>query len=348
MGRSARPLSGGEYYRWSHRSVQLQTASDLWVHSFPNASLPPECRDTFSCGRLGSEMMEGKTISEGGINVVAMVPVVKGVLLLVTGKWYGIIVELHLGQCIILSVLFVPHISYFICATSESSVSFKLLELQITYNNRSEIQQAWLVNSGIDLSFSRTPMLFLVDLGDTHYDLYQVLIALNRMYKFSLSVKSLDELQNPIRRRIMRFESTPSAGRYLVEEQNCDPYCLNDDGITPLHFACQTGHLDMIKYLIQKYRCDPHCQSLVQEAPLHSTVHLHILKYLVEEQNCSPSCNNNHGYTPLYYASSRGNLAVTRYLIKEQHCDPSSPKDHGWTTLHVACAHGHLNIIIFY
>ena len=65
-------------------SVQLQTASGLWVHSFPNASLPPECRDTFSCGRLGSEMMEGKTISEGGINVVAMVPVVKGVLLLVT------------------------------------------------------------------------------------------------------------------------------------------------------------------------------------------------------------------------------------------------------------------------
>ena len=208
--------------------VRLQTASGLWTHSFPNVSLPPECRTTISCGRIESEIVEGAIITEGVTQFIATVPVVRGLLLLdvrvtnsnVVSLWNSTVVSAAFYQCN--PVLFVPHINYTICASSRSgepiseSLSFKLLQLQITYNNRSEIQHAWLAKSDIQIPLGSTPTFFLAELGDNDYDRRQLLIASDRLYKFSPRLNSLDELQNPVRSRIRRIESTQSSSTILV------------------------------------------------------------------------------------------------------------------------------------
>ena len=203
--------------------VRIQTASDLWAHSFPNATLPPECRTTFSCGRLRSEIVEGAIIFEGVTQFIATVPVVRGLLLLdmrvtesnVVSLWNSTMVSAAFYQCN--PVLFVPHINYTICASTGEPISvFKLLELQITYNNRSEIQHAWLAKTDIQIPFRNTPTFFLAELGDTNYDRHQLLIASDHLYKFSPRFNSLNELQNPVSSRIRRIESTSPSGTILV------------------------------------------------------------------------------------------------------------------------------------
>ena len=51
--------------------------------------------------------------------------------------------------------------------------------------------------------------------------------------------------------------------RYLVEVQHVDPHlCLNgknDD--TPLHWASNYGHLDIVRYLVEEKSCDMECRN---------------------------------------------------------------------------------------
>ena len=71
---------------------------------------------------------------------------------------------------------------------------------------------------------------------------------------------------------------------YLVDEEQCNPACTKNNDCTPLHLACQNGHLD-------------------------------VAKYLVDEKKCNPACTNNDGWTPLHSACLTGQLDVAKYLI---------------------------------
>lgn len=123
-------------------------------------------------------------------------------------------------------VLFASHISYVICAypSIPSSVSFKLLELQTTYNNRSEIQHAWLVNSAVELrslTCSSMPEFFQLKLAS---EPYQLLIGLASLYAFSPWAKTLDLLDStPANIRMTRIEGLPlPTGTILIYgEEKC-------------------------------------------------------------------------------------------------------------------------------
>ena len=69
-----------------------------------------------------------------------------------------------------------------------------------------------------------------------------------------------------------------------------------------LHEAAIYGMLDIVQVLINDYQCDPHCVDNNGDTPLHNASirgHLKIVKYLITECHCNPLSKNNDEYTPL-------------------------------------------------
>ena len=53
----------------------------------------------------------------------------------------------------------------------------------------------------------------------------------------------------------------------ILSLEKINPRTLKDeDGLTPLHCACESGNVQLVRILIQKYHCDPESKGLT---PLH-------------------------------------------------------------------------------
>ena len=78
--------------------------------------------------------------------------------------------------------------------------------------------------------------------------------------------------------------------RYLINEQGCNPSCLDEHKYTPLHHAAISGHIDIVKFLTVEKYCDSMCKDFNQNTPLHMAAgkgHLEIAKFLILEE-CTP------------------------------------------------------------
>ena len=127
--------------------------------------------------------------------------------------------------------------------------------------------------------------------------------------------------------------------RYLIEEQHCDPKCVDKHGQTPLHCSARGGHLQVVRYLIEEQHCDPKCVDKDGETPLHCSAiggHLQVMRYLIEEQHCDPKCVDKDGWTPLHSAIVNGRVGVVKYLLVVHHCDPNCKTKAGDTPLDLA------------
>ena len=128
--------------------------------------------------------------------------------------------------------------------------------------------------------------------------------------------------------------------RYLIEEQHCNPKCVDQDGETPLHRSARCGHLQVVRYLIEEQHCNPKCVDKYGRTPLHRSAiggHLQVVvRYLIEEQHCNPKCVDEDGWTPLHYASAYGQVGVVKYLLVVHHCDPNCRNKDGSTPLDLA------------
>ena len=132
--------------------------------------------------------------------------------------------------------------------------------------------------------------------------------------------------------------------KYLISELGCNPLIADNDGLTPLHYAC---HLDITKYLISDWNCNPQCTDKDGNTPLRCACengHLEVAKYLITEHKCRPEHGNDDGYTPLHSAAHKGHQDVLKFLISEVNCNPQIPINDGLTPLHYACMNGQLNI----
>ena len=71
----------------------------------------------------------------------------------------------------------------------------------------------------------------------------------------------------------------------------CNPKSPGYKGRTPLHHACNSGHMDIIKYLITEHGCDPALPDNDGDMPMHIAClggQLNVVKYLVTEMKCNP------------------------------------------------------------
>ena len=90
--------------------------------------------------------------------------------------------------------------------------------------------------------------------------------------------------------------------RYFIEQQHCDPSIPTVDGVTPLHLAAGSGHLDIVKYLTLERLCDHLCTDIDNDTPLHVATmfgHLEVVQFFVETLQCPLNVKGSCNTTPL-------------------------------------------------
>ena len=123
---------------------------------------------------------------------------------------------------------------------------------------------------------------------------------------------------------------------------------IDEDGRTPLHFACIEGHIDIAKYLIMDTLLDQ-----VKATDTHGKTALH---YAIEYNRLAlVECFSNLRDTffeaeqseesYLQYACRYGHVDIAKYLIQQQHVTVDHVKTDGWTALHVASRNNQLQIV---
>ena len=65
-----------------------------------------------------------------------------------------------------------------------------------------------------------------------------------------------------------------------------------------LHLAAVQGWMDVVIDLITKYKCDANCKSNLELTPLHyasEACHLEVVRYFINEQHCDPNDERQRG-----------------------------------------------------
>ena len=128
--------------------------------------------------------------------------------------------------------------------------------------------------------------------------------------------------------------------QYLAKEKGCNVEIRNADERAPLHYACQYGHVDIVRFFLNELKANAEVRDEDKRTPLHYAAqggHLDIIKYMVGERGCNPLVGDEDQRTPLHNACSNGNKDIAEYLITKKKCDPEVADTKDWTPLHCAC-----------
>ena len=58
---------------------------------------------------------------------------------------------------------------------------------------------------------------------------------------------------------------------HLAIDKHCDVNTKGKIGYTPLHYACEKGHFEIVKILTDHPQCNTEAESNGNDKPLHST-----------------------------------------------------------------------------
>ena len=120
---------------------------------------------------------------------------------------------------------------------------------------------------------------------------------------------------------------------YLVTEQHCDPH-------QALRAACQHGLKDVIQYFVTEQHC---------ETPLHvacESGHLGSVQYLYKELKCSPQCRDMNGWTPLHIACKQGSREVVEFLLSLDDVEVDAKDSSGNTPLSFTSSFEVMNLLL--
>ena len=158
--------------------------------------------------------------------------------------------------------------------------------------------------------------------------------------------------------------------RYLITDEKCTATIPNCSGNTPLHVACYSKSLDIIKLLLErKYGTNilNHKNETPQDIPLNDDgdclLHIacqwsdvDIIRYLIMDQRCDLNIQNMYLSTPLHIACYLRSLRIIRALL-ERRCSTNTLNKKGETPqtiplneggdylLHIACQWGDVEIV---
>ena len=147
-----------------------------------------------------------------------------------------------------------------------------------------------------------------------------------------------------------------NALKYFVQSYDCFLMPKDRNGWTPLHYACNYGHLDIVMYLMNELNCESQTESTKGEMPL---VHvacspccseekaLSVLNFLIVACKCDQNARDIDGNSPLMYLlHNRPSMkCIARYLIVECQCDLSIKNHDEDNAFHIACKTCNVDVV---
>ena len=166
--------------------------------------------------------------------------------------------------------------------------------------------------------------------------------------------------------------------KLIVEDHKWNPDIYDEDQITPLHYACEKGHMDIVQFLFSK---QPHLQYDDKEDILFFACkqgQFELVVSIVEGHKFNPEVRDQDQRTPFYYACSNQHISIAQYLAAQSmhstyyrqealvtacqagllnimksiingisKWDPETKDINGHSLLHHACIYGRLNVILY-
>eukprot|EP01084_Bolivina_argentea_P149008 260391_1 len=223
-----------------------------------------------------------------------------------------------------------------------------------------------LSNNGIFINeteneFGETPLSIasLTEYG--HTDIVEMLIShSNRMKQQQIDHGILDVNKSNNEQFTALFNASQRGNAFIVKlllQNGADPNQSNFQGGVPLCIAAQNGHVEVVRVLLSHSNTDIDYQTLTGDTPLYTACHqnhsevvellLHPTNLIDDEKEdnkqrkgANINLAKHDGCTPLWIASSKGNIECIELLIKyDAEIDTPDTTD-GVTPLFAACQQG--------
>ncbi|XP_071097256.1 uncharacterized protein [Haliotis cracherodii] len=147
---------------------------------------------------------------------------------------------------------------------------------------------------------------------------------------------------------------------HLLIDQGEFVASTDDPGWTPLHCACENGHVEAVAVLVSRRKGDVQNRAkLTLYSPIMGTKYaylagiypLHIaclnghenVAHILIKSGANVDDKSKTGTTALFFASGNGHKSAVEFLIKSGASVTAVNKD-GWTALHQACQNGHESV----
>jgi ankyrin repeat protein len=118
----------------------------------------------------------------------------------------------------------------------------------------------------------------------------------------------------------------------LISESGCDTNIENCDGKAALHYACETGCLNLVKELVHKTDAAIiNAQDKRKDTLLHREVKggkEDVALALISEPSFDTNIKNCDGRTALHYACGKGWLSLIQKLVHDRKADINVGKTH--------------------
>ena len=151
----------------------------------------------------------------------------------------------------------------------------------------------------------------------------------------------------------------------MISQRHADPQCTDETGNTPLHLACENGHMDIVEFLVIEKRYNVNCKRNDGCTPIHVACQKgqnHVVKFLTStrvtlhsnigellgstaHEPCDINIKDNNGNTPMHIACIEGNAQLYTLLLSTGQCKLNIKNVEGNTPLHIACAKNHQHIL---